>query len=481
MKKNEKEKGTKEKLLKGATAAGVALGGAMAYGQGNVVYAAESTTSNEEIQESELSEAVSEQEVAASEASEVEFNSEAADVAASEASEVEYASETAEVEKSVSEEAIAPQVSLRAAPARGAATLNAKNDTTYTSELNEDHDHVRGIEYQGEDTDVNYADCIKNSHHVSRVLSEEPVEIEIEGETYLVEDGNIVARLDWIAGHMVWDGWDSHWEKGHYEWNYNFETRYRTAEEGYKTFSSGIEVYRCHGQAYAIRYSDTEWVEFRTDDTHVYHYAVRHGDDWDLMDDNSYQEYSDSVSMSDSQSEIDSTSTSLSDSTSTSLSDSTSTSLSDSTSTSLSDSTSTSLSDSTSTSLSDSTSTSLSDSTSTSLSDSTSTSLSDSTSTSLSDSTSTSLSDSTSTSLSDSTSTSLSDSTSTSLSDSTSTSLSDSTSTSLSDSTSTSLSDSTSTSLSDSTSTSLSDSTSTSLSDSTSTSLSDSTSTSLSE
>jgi hypothetical protein len=145
MKKNDKEKGTKEKLLKGATAAGVALGGAMAYGQGNVVYAAESTTSNEEIQESELSEAVSEQEVAASEASEVEFNSEAADVATSEAAEVEYPSETAEVEKSVSEEAIAPQASLRAAPARGAATLNAENDTTDTSELNEEHDHDHGI------------------------------------------------------------------------------------------------------------------------------------------------------------------------------------------------------------------------------------------------------------------------------------------------------------------------------------------------
>ncbi|MBQ1902507.1 MAG: hypothetical protein II169_08195 [Lachnospiraceae bacterium] len=432
MKQEKKDQGTKDKLLKGATAAGVALGGAVMYGQGNVVYAAESTTSTEEIHESELSEVVSEQEVAASETSEVTFVSETTDVSTSEASEVEFNSDAVEPE---------------AVPTRGRGALQSENapgqvkknaevvqteeDTLTTqqtlakstSEVVGDHDDY---EHQGEDTDVNYASCIKNSHHVSRVWSGE---IEIDGKTYKVKDGVIVARWDPKHWYSIFS----------YDWNYNFVSSYTTDSPSSvsRTFSAGAEIYKCHGEAYVIRYANDDWVEFRSysqGGIHVYKYAVAHGNDWDLMDDNSYEVYSESVSTSTSDSIVDSTSLSESSSTSLSESTSTSTSLSDSasTSTSLSDSTSTS------TSLSDSTSTS----TSLSNSASTSTSLSDSasTSTSLSDSvsTSTSLSDSasTSTSLSDSTSTS------TSLSDSasTSTSLSDSasTSTSLSESTSTS-------------------------------------------
>ena len=317
-----------KKVLQGAVGVGVVLTGASV--DANMVYAAENTM------ESQFSESQNELE------SELELQ---------EVSEVSYDS-LVDANDGITE-GTSVFDSRPASETRQYVEASAAGQD-YTAVVLADNGLGEKPEFERETTgtNVSYAGCVKGTHHMTQVSDTKESFKETHGTytCYYKNNGEGKWTVTVTKPIWVWDGWF----EGHFE-----ETEVMTLNG---------QLFRCKGQAYAVRLESGDWYEFQGDGIVTYNDEIPHEHDGD-ENTLEYDVDHDNNTIIDIEN-WESQSTSLSESASTSLSESASTSLSESASTSLSESTSTSLSASTSTSLSESISTSLSESASTSLSES---------------------------------------------------------------------------------------------------------------
>lgn len=297
-----------DSILKGITAAGIAMGGVSSIQGADMVMAAineSAADSNSLVDAGSLSESerteYSESTTQSMSESASESTSESESVSVSES---ESTSESSSISESAKQSDAEQQSGDNVVAA--AYTDDAEQDTAVYARMS-------GMP-QLASNDTNRDDCVSDQvHHVTKITASNFKDL---ARSDVQSKGDIWAWF-WENGSCQYRVVNSYTGKYEYFNDFDSVTFNWTTGRGHnkQSYSKTGELYICDGNAFVLKVSDNEWVEFRSSSTggvHTYKYAYKHGDSIDLLDDaDPNYEKSESVRISESLSVEASTSASL--------------------------------------------------------------------------------------------------------------------------------------------------------------------------
>ena len=324
-----------DSILKGITAAGIAMGGVSSIQGADMVMAAidesaadsnslvdagslsesertdysESTTQNmSESDSASTSESISE----STSTSEIVSTSESDSVSTSESiSESTSTSEIVSISESISEStetsesaenSASVEASASAEASVSAETSESAKQSGKVHEEQQSYDNAVAAAYTDDEeqdmaayarmggmpqlasTETNRDDCVSDKvHHVTKIT-------ESNYKDYGIQSRNEIKKREWGDKSYKYRVKNSYTGKLEYFNDFNSVTfKWTTGilfwEEQH---SQTGELYICDGDAFVLKVSDNKWVEFRSGNAggvHTYKYAYKHGDSIDLLDD----------------------------------------------------------------------------------------------------------------------------------------------------------------------------------------------------
>lgn len=282
-----------DSILKGITAAGIAMGGVSSIQGADMVMAAineSAADSNSLVDAGSLSE------------SERTEYSESTTQSMSESTS-ESTSESVSVSESSSESSSASE-SAKQSDAEQQSGDNVVA-AAYTDDAEQDmavYARMSGMP-QLASNDTNRDDCVSDQvHHVTKITASNFKDL---AGSDIQSKGDIWAWF-WENGSCQYRVANSYTGKYEYFNDFDSVTFNWTTGRGHnkQSYSKTGELYICDGNAFVLKVSDNEWVEFRSSSTggvHTYKYAYKHGDSIDLLDDaDPNYEKSESVRISES-------------------------------------------------------------------------------------------------------------------------------------------------------------------------------------
>lgn len=303
-----------DSILKGITAAGIAMGGVSSIQGADMVMAAineSAADSNSLVDAGSLSES-----------ERTEYSESTTQSMSESASESTSESESVSVSESESESTSESSSISESAKQSDAEQQSGDNvvAATYTDDAEQDtavYARMSGMP-QLASNDTNRDDCVSDQvHHVTKITARNFKDLARSD----VQSINDVKPKKWKDKNFQYRVKNSY--TGEWEYFNNFDQVTFNWTEGILWWETSHnktgELYICDGNAFVLKVSDNEWVEFRSSSTggvHTYKYAYKHGDSIDLLDDaDPNYEKSESVRISESLSVEASTSASTSAST----------------------------------------------------------------------------------------------------------------------------------------------------------------------
>ena len=274
-----------DSILKGITAAGIAMGGVSSIQGADMVMAA----INESAADSNsLADAGS-----LSESERTEYSESTTQSMSESAS--ESTSESVSVSESTSDSSSASE-SAKQSDAEQQSGDNVVA-AAYTDDAEQDmavYARMSGMP-QLASNDTNRDDCVSDQvHHVTKITASNYSQY--KGYTWYGAKYNLIQTKDnysfgkWENSSCKYRIQNSYTDKWEYFNDFNSVTFNWTTGKGHnkQSYSKTGELYICDGNAFVLKVSDNEWVEFRSSSTggvHTYKYAYKHGDSIDLLDD----------------------------------------------------------------------------------------------------------------------------------------------------------------------------------------------------
>ncbi len=270
-----------DSILKGITAAGIAMGGVSSIQGADMVMAAineSAADSNSLVDAGSLSESerteYSESTTQSMSESASESTSESESVSVSES---ESTSESSSISESAKQSDAEQQSGDNVVAA--AYTDDAEQDTAVYARMS-------GMP-QLASNDTNRDDCVSDQvHHVTKITASNFKDLARSD----VQSINDVKPKKWKDKNFQYRVKNSY--TGEWEYFNNFDQVTFNWTEGILWWETSHnktgELYICDGNAFVLKVSDNEWVEFRSSSTggvHTYKYAYKHGDSIDLLDD----------------------------------------------------------------------------------------------------------------------------------------------------------------------------------------------------
>ena len=279
-----------DSILKGITAAGIAMGGVSSIQGADMVMAAineSAADSNSLVDAGSLSES-----------ERTEYSESTTQSMSESASESTSESESVSVSESESESTSESSSISESAKQSDAEQQSGDNvvAATYTDDAEQDtavYARMSGMpQLASNDT---YRDgCVSNKvHHVTKIT--ESNYSQYKGDTLFGTKYNLIQTKEnhsfgkWEKSSCKYRIQNSNTNEWEYFNDFNSVTFNWTEGPWWDEtrYNKTGELYICDGNAFVLKVSDNEWVEFRSSSTggvHTYKYAYKHGDSIDLLD-----------------------------------------------------------------------------------------------------------------------------------------------------------------------------------------------------